>query len=260
VTRRSPGAERWVLAALALAALGMRPPAPAPYGRVVLEAASRKAGVPPVAFDHWRHRGLFTCRLCHVDVGFAMTAGQTGVTADTNKSRFHCGACHNGETQHKGRAVFAACTTGRDLDDRCRRCHAEPDPARLAREYDAFAAGLPRTVGGGIDWEVAEARGRVTPADHVEGVSLKRPALKMDKDVEIGTLAPWMSAVRFSHKKHAVWNGCEVCHPEIYPSTASGTVRYNMLQINAGASCGVCHDKVAFPLAFCERCHTRSVR
>jgi c(7)-type cytochrome triheme protein len=261
VTRRT-GAEllrRAALAALAAASLAMKPPAPAPYGRVLLESTSRTAGVPPVAFDHWKHRSRYTCRLCHVDVGFAMTAGATGITAETNRSRFHCGACHNGETRHGGRAIFASCSSGREMTDTCRRCHARPDPARLAREWEAFAADLPRTLGGGVDWEVAEARGDVTPADVVDGASLRRPALRMDRDVEIGSQVSWMSAVRFSHKKHAVWNGCEVCHPEIYPSTA-GAVRHNMLEISSGASCGVCHDKVAFPLALCERCHVRPVR
>jgi c(7)-type cytochrome triheme protein len=57
-----------------------------------------------------------------------------------------------------------------------------------------------------------------------------------------------------------VWNGCEVCHPEIYPSTKSGTKKTSMIGISAGESCGVCHTKVAFPIADCERCHVKPVR
>jgi c(7)-type cytochrome triheme protein len=69
-----------------------------------------------------------------------------------------------------------------------------------------------------------------------------------------------MSNILFSHKKHTVWNGCEVCHPEIFPSARRGTVKYSMLQVSAGAYCGVCHTTVAFPLFDCERCHKSSVR
>jgi c(7)-type cytochrome triheme protein len=61
-----------------------------------------------------------------------------------------------------------------------------------------------------------------------------------------------MTDVLFSHRKHAVWNGCEVCHPEIF---APGAQRYTMLEISAGEACGVCHGKVAFSLRECERCH-----
>ena len=42
------------------------------HGRVVLDNFSTDTGMPAVVFDHWRHRVLFTCRVCHVDVGFAM--------------------------------------------------------------------------------------------------------------------------------------------------------------------------------------------
>ena len=47
-------------------------------------------------FDHWLHRSKFTCRVCHVDIGFAMEAKGTKVTADMNVKGFYCGSCHNG--------------------------------------------------------------------------------------------------------------------------------------------------------------------
>ena len=48
-------------------------PPPEAYGQVVLQGA---AATPAVVFDHWRHRAIFTCRLCHVDV----VAWQPGAT------------------------------------------------------------------------------------------------------------------------------------------------------------------------------------
>ena len=56
-----------------------RRPLPPEFGRVIINNASEKAGLAPVSFDHWYHRAKYTCRLCHVDIGFAMKAGATGI-------------------------------------------------------------------------------------------------------------------------------------------------------------------------------------
>lgn len=261
---RPDAGRRWLLAALALGSLAMGPGAPPPdHGRVVLQRGTRRAGVPPVGFDHWRHRALFTCRLCHVDVGFAMAAGETGVTAATNRAGFHCGACHDGKRQHEGRPVFAACAEGARIDEpgaACRRCHAPPDAAGRAAAFERLAGGLPRDRLGGVDWERAEAEKKVRPLDLLPGVSVARKPLEMKKEIAIASQAGWMDDILFSHPKHSVWNGCEVCHPDIFPSTRSGQVRYSMLQVSSGEYCGVCHGRVAFGLADCERCHKRPVR
>jgi c(7)-type cytochrome triheme protein len=254
-------ARHLAVAAAALACLAMRTPVPHELGRVVLADAARAAGVPPVAFDHWRHRAGFTCRVCHVDVGFAMVAGETGISAETNRSGFHCGACH-GKLAHQGKLLFPACD-GRGaggLADGCRRCHARPDPERLRAEYAAFAARLPRTRAGAVEWQAAEEQRRIRPADQVEGLSVPRSALRMHRDVAIEAKAKWAGGIVFSHRKHAVWNGCEVCHPDIFPATAAGEVSYTMFEIVNGRYCGACHDKVAFALAECTRCHVKPVQ
>ncbi len=245
---------------LPLPSVAMSVPPAHVYGRVVIDNFSTRARVAPVAFDHWRHRARFTCRLCHVDIGFAMTAEATKISAATNQSGFHCGACHNGKTIYSGKPVFESCSTSRKLDGACARCHTRGDLARLLRDWEAFAAGKPRDRFGGVDWEKAEAGWIVKPLDFLEGVSIRRTPLAMDKEISIESRGTWMTDVLFSHKKHAVWIGCEVCHPEIFPSTKNGAVRFSMLQITNGESCGVCHQKVAFPLADCEKCHVSSVR
>jgi c(7)-type cytochrome triheme protein len=78
--------------------------------------------------------------------------------------------------------------------------------------------------------------------------------------VQIRSQASWMTDVKFSHRKHAAWNGCEVCHPEIFPRTKAGATPFTMLDISGGQACGACHGKVAFPLAYCDRCHVKPVR
>jgi c(7)-type cytochrome triheme protein len=133
---------------------------------------------------------------------------------------------------------------------------------KIRKEYDyvLFTEKLPRKgIGRLIDWEDAEARGLIQPIDFLPGVSVKRPPLTAQKDFSILSRG-WMSDIIFSHKKHALWNGCEVCHPDIFPSVKKGKLKYSMFQICDGQYCGVCHDHVAFPLNDCQRCHANPVR
>lgn len=239
--------------AAVLAAFGIDGPA-FRYGRVVLKG---QGTVPPAVFDHSSHRARFTCRLCHVDVGFAMTAGGTGITEGTILRGFHCAACHNGATRFAGKPIFRACATGPTSGEVCKRCHGGDDEAR---ERDYAAMKLPRGRFHEIEWQRSEEAGLVKPVDTIEGVSVPRPRLKMDREITIDSRGSWMTDVIFSHKKHAGWHGCEVCHPEIYPATRAGAVKFTMFQIVEGQSCGACHGKVAFALAYCDRCHSKPVR
>ena len=52
---------------------------PYEYGSVTISNYSQQGGMQPVLFDHWLHRQYATCRLCHVDIGFGMTAGSTKI-------------------------------------------------------------------------------------------------------------------------------------------------------------------------------------
>jgi len=236
---------------------------PAEYGRVVINRYSVGAGMAPVVFDHWLHRAIYTCRLCHVDAGFAMEAGGTGITAETNMKGYYCGACHNGAMEYEDRKLFASCAKEYTPEEgkRCVKCHSEGKEVKMDYEFTAFTKDLPKKgFGNGVDWEKAEETGLLRPLDYVRGISVKRPSMKMTKDVPIESKGSWMSDVIFSHKKHAAWNGCEVCHPEIFPPAVKEAVQYTMLQIYDGQYCGVCHGKVAFPLSECGRCHTKPVQ
>ena len=113
--------------------------------------------------------------------------------------------------------------------------------------------------GNGIDWEKAEADGHIKPLDFLEGVSIPRKSLTVQKDFSLDTKVEGMPAIIFSHKKHTVWNGCEVCHPEIFIGVKKGATKYSMIEIFDGKYCGVCHGKVAFPTLDCQRCHTKPV-
>ena len=240
-----------------------RRPLPPEFGRVVLDRQSEKAGLAPVVFDHWLHRAKYTCRLCHVDIGFAMTANGTGIRAADNAAGYYCGACHDGRKMVGTTRIFDSCSKVAPTDPKasCARCHSLGKNVKMAYEFDAFVKGLPRgRFGNGVDWEKAEEQGLVKPLDFLEGVSIKRKPITAQNDFALSPQLQGMPEIVFSHAKHTVWNGCELCHPDIFGAVKKGEVKYSMSEIFAGKRCGACHVSVAFPLQDCQRCHTRPVQ
>lgn len=237
-------------------------PVSADYGKVIIDNFSSHQGMAAVRFDHWFHRSKFTCRVCHGDIGFSMEANGTKITAETNMRGFYCGSCHNGRSVDDGESIFPACSTIPNLRGGkvCARCHSVGNNIRENRDYLSFTRNLPKARGEDlVDWEEAEARGLVKPADTLPGTPGKDRALRAQEDFSIRSKG-WMPNIIFSHKKHALWNSCEACHPEIFPSVKRGAVKYSMFEIFDGEYCGLCHDRVAFPLSECEKCHTDNVR
>jgi c(7)-type cytochrome triheme protein len=245
-----------LVASIASAQIYLPKPAPQPeeYGRVIINSVSG-AGPGAVVFDHWLHRSKFTCRVCHVDVGFAMTANATGINASTNRQGFHCGACHDGKKQFDGKTLFAACAeTG--SGGQCDYCHSVGKKVAKQYEYKKFAARLPKGVYG-VNWEAAEKSGAIKLVDFVQGISVKKSQMQSRKDFFVDSPIPWVEPIQFSHEKHSIWNGCELCHPEIFPTAQKGTIRFSMFSNIEGQYCGACHGKVAFPLNNCQGCHPR---
>lgn len=239
-----------------------RRPLPYEYGRIVINNYSEKAGLAPVVFDHWLHRANFTCRLCHVDIGFAMKSGETKINAIDNINGYYCGTCHNGKMTFKGKVMFQACskTPLKEDSSRCDRCHSLGKTVKRDFDFAEFTEKLPKErFGNGINWEKAEEEGLVKPIDFLEGISIKRQPMTVQKDFDIVPKVEGMPDIVFSHKKHTVWNGCELCHPEIFVGVKKGTTKYSMVEIFDGKFCGVCHSTVAFPLLDCQRCHTKPV-
>lgn len=235
---------------------------PYEYGRVIMSETATESGIPPAIFDHWSHRRFYSCRLCHVDIGFGMTAGSTKVRAADNIKGYYCGACHNGRSQGN-RKIFAACAKEYSRDDftrKCTRCHSLDRNAKKEDEFFAFAETMPReTFGNGINWEKAEDDGLIKLVDQLEGISAPRPKLKVQQDLAIKSKVEGMPEIIFSHTKHTVWSGCELCHPDIFVGVRKGTTKYSMVELFDGRYCGVCHGKVAFPQTDCQRCHSKPV-
>lgn len=232
-----------------------RRPLPSEFGNVVMSSFSEKGGVAPVVFSHWLHRTKFTCRLCHVDIGFAMEANGTQVHEDDNRRGYFCGACHNGKVAFgPDRASIAA---GRGAV--CDRCHSSGKTGVHEIDFAKLAGGLPQgRFGNNIDWEAAEEQGALKLIDTLPGISVARKPLQVPPDYSIEAKVTTLPQIIFSHKKHAVWNGCELCHPDVF-GVKAGATKYTMQDIFGGKYCGLCHGTVAFPAIDCQRCHTKTV-
>ena len=234
-----------------------RRPLPYEYGRVVINNYSKAAHLSPVVFDHWLHRAKFTCRVCHVDIGFGMTAESSDIRAADNINGYYCGSCHNGEI------AFSSCKDKPGKNDlkTCDRCHSLGKKVVHKYNFKEFVKGLPRErLGNGVDWEKAEDQGKIKPVDAIEGISIKRDNLVNQKDFAIGAKVKGIPNIIFSHQKHTVWNGCELCHPEIFIGIKKGITTYSMVEIYDHKYCGACHISVAFPFFDCQRCHTTKVQ
>jgi len=254
------------LSGLAFAQNGVkktRPPA-RNFGKVVIANFSEQARIAPVGFDHWLHRSKYTCRLCHVDLGFAMTANATGIKAADNINGDYCGACHNGKSRYDGKAIFPACAQqpmAADQQQTCEHCHSQGKTVTLAEDFSTFAASFPKQrFGNGIDWLEGESMDLLKLVDRLDGVTSKSKLFKNPIDSTIAPQVKGMPDILFSHEKHGVWNGCELCHPEVFPSVEKGKAAvYSMNEIFEGKYCGACHGKVAFPMIECQRCHSKPV-
>jgi len=112
-------------------------------------------------------------------------------------------------------------------------------------------ADFPRDRRQEVDWVKALDRGLINPRADLKG---ENQMVTMDMDILMKNtqFMPW---VRFPHIAHTKWLACENCHPKIFiPQENANPISMN--KVLRGQYCGVCHDKVAFSLFVCERCHS----
>jgi len=116
------------------------------------------------------------------------------------------------------------------------------------------AAGLPKDKFGLIDWAKIVREGLIKPRFSLDpNATDEFPPLQMD--VIIHTKSDYINDVLYPHEIHTWWLKCEVCHPKIF-IPAAGQNNITMQGIVKGKWCSRCHNKVAFPLSNCTRCHT----
>ena len=115
---------------------------------------------------------------------------------------------------------------------------------------------LPRDTYGFVDWARSIREGLIAPKDFLP--TADKPPEKdpdFDKDILIRAKAVFMPDVLFPHAIHNTWLKCSVCHPKIFEMKA-GATPITMTGIWKGKFCGRCHDRVAFPIRNCFKCHS----
>lgn len=113
---------------------------------------------------------------------------------------------------------------------------------------------FPKDRRGEVNWVQALRQGYINPRVSRSGKEWEGEWLiEMDMDIILKRTAN-MPYVRFPHLAHTQWLACSNCHPAIFiPQKDANPI--TMTRILNGRYCGVCHDKVAFSLYTCERCH-----
>lgn len=115
---------------------------------------------------------------------------------------------------------------------------------------------LPKDRYGLIDWARAIKEGKVKPRDSLNPEDKPQPPL--DLDVVIFTKSNFQPDVIFPHYVHTLWLTCTNCHPSIFPMNAKEANKMmTMPAIASGEYCGRCHNRIAFPLSDCLRCHVK---
>ena len=110
---------------------------------------------------------------------------------------------------------------------------------------------FPSDPQGNVDWVSALSQGLIAPRASLWGKGVMRR--RFDNIVMRETRdMPW---VNFPHAQHTEWLDCTNCHPVPFRESR-GSNQISMESIMRGQHCGKCHDRVAFSIFACERCHS----
>ncbi|MBI1819603.1 MAG: hypothetical protein HY202_08290 [Nitrospirae bacterium] len=113
---------------------------------------------------------------------------------------------------------------------------------------------LPKDQYGLVNWADALRQGKITPKPSLNPEEADMPPF--DLSFDIPTKSNFMPNVLFPHKIHTMWLACTNCHPQIFMMNhAENNKIMTMPKIASGEYCGRCHNRVAFPLSDCLRCH-----
>ncbi len=141
------------------------------------------------------------------------------------------------------------------------------DPSGFVGEAFKFGQGahpealelsnLPMDQYGLVDWARSIREGYITPRHTLDPAKQNKPD---DKPFGLALLIPTKSEsmpdVIFPHDIHTMWLTCNNCHPEIFAMNAALNNKVmTMPKIASGEYCGRCHNRIAFPLSDCTRCH-----
>ena len=127
-----------------------------------------------------------------------------------------------------------------------------PGTSALQAPRRSFSSLPPSSSGNNVDWVAAVGKQRIRPRWEINNDKAV-PAV-MDLNI-VREVKGSMPNVVYPHKQHTEWLDCSNCHPAIFVPQ-KGANQISMAAILLGQKCGVCHGKVAFPVAECRRCHS----
>ncbi len=128
----------------------------------------------------------------------------------------------------------------------------DPSPDVISLEY------LPKDDYGFVDWSKAVREGVISPRESIPSSKAPRPedSEPFTQNILIKSKMDFMPDVIFPHEPHTAWLKCSNCHPRIFKKKAGGNPSLSMVAIWKGRFCGRCHDRVAFPIRNCFKCHS----
>jgi len=113
---------------------------------------------------------------------------------------------------------------------------------------------LPKSSSGNyVDWTKALNEAKIDP--RYDRIDPDVEPIVMDLNI-VREVKGSMPNVVYPHKQHTEWLDCSNCHPALF-IPQKGANEMSMASILLGEKCGVCHGKVAFPVAECRRCHSQ---
>jgi c(7)-type cytochrome triheme protein len=118
----------------------------------------------------------------------------------------------------------------------------------------AFDSLVKGTNGNWVDWVKSLNENKINP--RFDRNDPNAQPMVMDLNI-VREVKGSMPDVVYPHKQHTQWLDCSNCHPAIF-IPQKGANQISMAAILLGQKCGVCHGKVAFPVADCRRCHSKS--
>lgn len=222
---------------------------PSTYGDIIMNLNLPDSGKnKPVVFKHWTHRAKFQCQVCHTELAFPLKANTVAIKQSDIETGKYCGACHDGKT------AFGP--------SECDKCHSYGSKAGVMKIEEQLA-NLPKDgFGNKVNWVTSQSEGKISPEWTLPGNPMHKTDKKvLDAEVVIPVTkyAPHPPDVVFPHKAHTEQLDCSSCHPAPFVDKAGANPQMNMMRIISGQYCGMCHDRVSFPLNDCFRCHSKPV-
>lgn len=118
--------------------------------------------------------------------------------------------------------------------------------------------GLPMDKYKLVDWAKVVKEKIIDPPYSLDPDAKPADEQILDMDILFETKSDFMDNVIFPHYIHTWWLKCEICHESvggpIFEPVAGGN-DVMMVEMAGGKWCGRCHNRIAFPLADCKRCH-----